>query len=354
MDQRFERYTELLKTLCDTMSISGSTRTAAESLRTLFEGGFDSVVTDPVGNVILTKKCGAECAPHLLIDAHLDEVGMMVSEICEGGFLRVVPIGGIDTRILQAADVLIYGSEVIRGVVASTPPHLQAAGDTDKLVKMKDVLIDTGYSKERLEQFAPVGTLVGFASGLRPLAGKMLSGRGLDDKCCAAAALLALEETPRESLTFDVTLVLAAFEETAATGGAAPAAYSVSPDLALALDVDFGSAPDDGDNKELLPLGDGLSVTFSSVTSRRCTKAFVRLCEEKKIKYQICVSAGSLGTDGEVISVSRGGLSCVNLGVPLRNMHTYTEVISGDDALALADGIAAVMTSSLMAEEASK
>lgn len=354
MDPRFERYTEILKTLCDTMSISGNTRAAAESLRPLFEGRFDSIVTDPVGNVILTKKCGAENAPRLLIDAHLDEVGMMVSGICDGGFLRVAAIGGIDTRILQAADVLVYGKEVIRGVVASTPPHLQDPGDADKLVKMKDLLIDTGYSKEELETLAPVGTPVGFASGLRPLAGKILSGRGLDDKCCAASALLALEETPRESLAFDVTLVLAAFEETAHIGGAAPAAYSVSPDLALALDVDFGSAPDDGDNKELLPLGDGLSVTFSSVTSRRFTKAFIRLCEEKKIKYQLCVSAGSLGTDGEVLSVSRGGTSCVNLGVPLRNMHTYTEVISGDDALALADGVAAVMTSRLMAEETSK
>lgn len=353
METRFEKYTALLRLLCDTMSVSGHTREAGEELRPHLAKDFDSYAIDAVGNVILQKKSTRAGAPKLLIDAHLDEVGMMVSDITDDGFLHVVPIGGIDSRILGGADVFVYGREVLRGVVAATPPHLQRPGEADKLRKISDLVVDTGYTKEELRGRVAIGDAVGFASGLRPLAGKALSGRGLDDKCCAASAILALSECARDELAFDVTLVLAAFEETARIGGAAVAVYTAEPDLALSLDVGFASSPD---TKDMIDekLGDGLLVTFSSVTSRKFTKKVVSLCEERKIPYQVTVSAGSLGTDGEVLSISREGNATVDLGVPLRHMHTYTEVISGDDALALADLVAAIATSKDFAKEAAR
>ena len=119
---------ELKKLLIDIpsiMSITGYTVSGGERLRELIGDSFDESYTDNVGNHIFVKRCGRENAPKILIDTHFDEVGMMVTGIHDGGFLSVVNVGGLDMRIMQAAEVTVYGEDKeIYGVVVSTPPHL--------------------------------------------------------------------------------------------------------------------------------------------------------------------------------------------------------------------------------------
>lgn len=107
-------------------------------------GLFDEVGTTPVGSLYGIMHCGREDAPLILCDAHLDTVGFVVTELCDGGFLRVAPIGGISAKILPSAEVNIYGKTTIKGIFASKPPHLQAAGESEKKTEITSLCIDTG------------------------------------------------------------------------------------------------------------------------------------------------------------------------------------------------------------------
>ena len=126
--------------LSSLMSITGSEGYSKDKLIEIIGGVFDESYTDKIGNHIFIKRCGKENAPKILIDCHFDEIGMVVSGIKEGGFLSVAAIGGVDTKILQSSEVIIYGEREVYGVIASTPPHLMKPSDKDS-VKTIDQLI---------------------------------------------------------------------------------------------------------------------------------------------------------------------------------------------------------------------
>ena len=134
----------LIQELASLMSITGYEDACSETIKKIADEYFDGYFCDNVKNQILVKKCGRENAPKIVIDTHFDEIGMYVSEIKEGGFLKVTNIGGLDTRIMQASDVVVYGKQKINGVVASTPPHLSNVKDRETLLAVDELLIDTG------------------------------------------------------------------------------------------------------------------------------------------------------------------------------------------------------------------
>ena len=137
--------TELTLSLASLMSVTGHTRYSKDKLLELVAPYFDEVRETRLGCYHLIRRCGKENAQKILVDAHFDEIGMIVTEIKEGGFLTVTSIGGMDTRILQASEVIIYGEgREIYGVVGSTPPHLQKPGESGKLREITELLIDTG------------------------------------------------------------------------------------------------------------------------------------------------------------------------------------------------------------------
>lgn len=314
------------------MSVSGSERRAAEELSRRF-GGFDEMRTDPVGNHMFFKRCGKEGAPTVLIDAHFDEIGMMVTEICEGGFLRFCPIGGLSLSVLQAADVTVYGKETIRGVIISTPPHLRA-GMGDKLAETDELLIDTGYTKETLEKVAPVGTPVGFSPVYTELLCGRIAGKSFDDKACAAICALAIEDTPKEELSADVCLMLSSFEETSRIGGIAPAVNALQPDYAMVVDVNLAKVPDTP-KYETVPMGKGISISVSAATNRALTLDTEKICKSAEIPHTMAAAASSTGTNAPTVNLSGSGIPVVDIGLPLANMHTYNEVIDLADCEAL-------------------
>lgn len=163
---------ELIVSLCGLPTVSGSERRSTEALRGLIGAAFDEMQVDALGNHLFIKRCGRQDAPKILIDTHLDEIGMMVNGYRDGGFLAVANVGGVDTRILPAGEVVIYGKETLYGVVAAEPAHLLPAADAEKLKPITEMVIDTGYSKEELEQLVPLGTPVGF----KPYTGSLPTG----------------------------------------------------------------------------------------------------------------------------------------------------------------------------------
>lgn len=330
------------------MSISGFEAKAGAALAEQLDGVFDEIVTDSVGSHICIRRCGRPDAPKILIDAHFDEIGMLVTEILDGGFLRVINVGGLDTRILQAAEVLIYGTETIYGVIASTPPHLLKPGEGKKLKPVNELLIDTGYDREELEKIVRIGTPVGYVPHYTELLDGMLAGKGMDDKACVAAAVHALANLDRAEMAGDVYLLLAAQEETSMVG-AATASLRIDPDYALVIDVTHGKAPD-ASGRSVFPLGEGLVISLSAVTDRRLTRQLMETCREQEIKFTRHVESSSTGTDANITQLVGCGIPTVVASLPLRSMHTYHEVLSLDDAESLVKLVTAFVCDKKIAE----
>lgn len=321
---------DILK-LCGTMTVSGFEYRATEGIREQYGESFDVIEADRVGNHILIKRCGRENAPRILIDAHFDEVGMLVSDVLEGGFLRIVNIGGIDPCIMQAADVVVYGKSELRGVVISVPPHLR--GDSDgKLPPVNQLLVDVGlgWSREELEEIAPVGTPVGYAPVYSSFGKDFMAGKSFDNKACGAIAARAIIDTPREELAGDVYLCFSAREETAHSGGVAPACFAAEPDYAMVIDVNLGAAPDTPE-RETVEIGKGPSIAFSAATDRALTRMTVELCKKSELAHTVCAAPTSTGTNAVAVNLVEEGIPVVDIGLPLRNMHTYNEVLCLED-----------------------
>ena len=340
---------EMITELSALMSITGYEDRESDKIKEIAEKYFDGYSCDNLRNQILVKKCGIENAPKILIDAHFDEIGMYVTEIREGGFLKVTNVGGLDTRIMQAADVVVYGKETLFAVVSSTPPHLSDVKDREKLKKVDELLIDTGYSKEDLESIVRIGTPVGFKPRYTELLNRNLAGKGFDDKACAACAIAAIGEMSHSELAGDVYLLLSAHEETDRLGGVVCGTYAIEPDYAMVIDVNLGKTPDTK-SSETVNMGEGVALTLSAVTDRRLTRMTAELCDKKEIKFQRIVSATSTGTNATALSLVKGGVPVVDVGLPLKSMHTYNEVLSLDDAEELVKLIKAFASDNAIAE----
>ena len=324
---------ELIISLCGIMSVSGNEQRGREELKSLIGGVFDDYKTDALGNHLFIKKCGRPNAPRILVDTHFDEIGMMVTGIKEGGFVTVTNIGGVDTRILPASEVIIYGKEPVFGIFAAKAPHLTTPEDREKLTPLSDMLIDTGYSKEELEELCPIGTPVGFKPIYAELLNDRLAGKAFDDKACGACAVFGIDAVQRRDLAGDVYFLFSAYEETGMTG-ARVAGFGIRPDYALVLDVTHASVPEAKD-RYLPEFGSGVAIAASPVTNRRLTRMVTDLCRSGNIPFTVDACPGGTGTNANVLGISAEGIPTALCSLPLKSMHTSAEVLSMDDARAL-------------------
>lgn len=321
---------ELIESLTSIMSVSGQEERGRDALVSLVRPCFDEYIPDPSGTHVFVKRCGKADAPKLLLDAHFDEIGMLVSDITEGGFLRVVPVGGLDRRILPAAEVLIYGKETLYGVIGAVPPHLQKAGDHKTAPEIGDLLIDTGYDAEVLRTLVDIGTPVGFFEGTASLLGSRICGRSMDNKACCAAAILGAAMAPKDEMVCDLYVTLSAREEAGMSSGCSAAAYRICPDAAIVTDVTFSAAPGVGAD-ESGKMGGGPVISLSAVTDRRLTRQLLQLCNEKEIPCQTCVDACDTGTNATMLSLVGEGIPTAVVSVPITSMHTYNETVDTVD-----------------------
>lgn len=325
---------ELIPAMAGLMSITGYETYDAEKLTPLMQG-FDEDRTDRVGNRIFVRRCGRPNAPKILIDTHFDEIGMYVTDLRENGFLKVTAVGGLDGRTLPSAEVRIYGKTVLEGVIASTPPHLKDADAAAEVKPVDELLIDTGYPTDELKEIVRVGTPVGFAPRYTTLQNGRLVGKGLDNKACCAIAAHALRDIPADALAGDVYLLFAVHEETDREGGTAVCGFDIAPDYAMVIDVNIGHAPG-SKRRETVELGKGPSLCRSAITDRHLTGMTEALCDRAGIPWQRCVDPMSTGTDTVSLHLVGNGIPVVDVGLPLRAMHTYVEMLDLADAEELA------------------
>ena len=319
-------YEDMLGRLCALSGPSGFeegvTRAAAELLRPLV----DEVYTTRLGSVVGVRRCGRENAHKLLLDAHLDEIGFMVTGHDEG-FLRFAPLGGVDPRMLPDREVVLLTDPPIYGVVACLPPHVQSGEDMDKPLPIKDLFIDVGLSQE--EKKIPIGTPATYRGGCTPLGEDLLCGKALDDRAGFAVLLDVLERLKGKPLGVDL-YVLGSTQEETHSSGAITAAYEIAPNLCVAVDVTHGDSPDASKN-ETFKLGGGPVIGVGPNCAPALSCRLKELARGEEIPFQIEVMSGSSGTNAWPIQISREGIATAVLSIPERYMHTPVEVVHRQD-----------------------
>ncbi len=319
--------TEILRELSNTEGVSGYEQSAGAKARALLREYCPDAYIDQSGNVIGTIASSDENALHVLLDAHLDQVGFIVTAITDEGFIKAGNVGGLDMRIMPAQNVLIHGKKNIPGVIASVPPHL--SGGEEKVLSVTDMLIDTGFGKEELEKTISLGDRISFDTPFMSLQNDRIASRSMDDRCGIAAILYALELLKNKELPCRLSVLFSSQEETGEIG-AANAAYSLNPDIAIAVDVSFAMAHGD-DSVKCGKMGGGAMIGISPTLSGELSRSLISTAEKENISWQYEVMNGTTGTNADRFSVSRGGSKSCTVSIPLRYMHTPSEVISLGD-----------------------
>lgn len=318
---------QILERLCALGAPSGFERPAAQAARELLEPLMDEVWTDRLGNLIGVRRCGKPGAKKLLLDAHLDEVGLTVTGM-EQGFLHFAGIG-VDARMLPDREVTVLTQPPMLGVVACLPPHVLSAEDREKAPKMEELVIDVGLSQEEAEKRVPLGTPVVYRADCFPLGGRQLCGKAMDDRACFAALLRAAQLLQGKELDVDLYLLGSVCEETGGAG-AKVGAQALAPDFCVAVDVTHGRTPD-GAKDETFPLGAGPVVGVGPNCARWMTKRLLDKGEQLGLAVQKEVMAGNSGTNGWPMQVANEGVATAVVSIALKYMHTPVEVVERGD-----------------------
>lgn len=325
---------ELLNKLSNMRGISGFEYRINEEIAKLFKPLCDEVSIDTLGNVIAVKRCGRYNAKKILIEAHIDEIGLLVSGIEENGFISFVNVGGVDPRTLPSAEVIVHGRRDVKGIIGAKPPHLQSAGEGSKSAKICDMVIDTGLSKEEVEGVISIGDSITLPQSFGELLGGKYSGKSIDDRAGVAVLAQVLKSLEKINIDVDVYAVSAVREEVGGYG-AMTATYAINPDIAVAIDVCHGVTPDN--SYSAYDLGSGCVVTCGPNIHPKIFERLMDTAKKYNIKTEIDVDGGNTGTDAWAIQVVRCGVPTGLLSIPLKYMHTSVETADLADIKATAD-----------------
>lgn len=313
-------------------SIHGHEAGTVAALRRRWEPWLDEVLPSPLGNFVgLARGSGPEPRPRVLAAAHMDCIGFVVSRVEDGGFLRLVTIGGVDRRLLLGQEVEIRGKRTLTGVIGAKPPHLSTPEERTKLPPVDEVFVDTGLATDEARELAPPGTPVLYRQEVVALRNGRAVGRYLDDIAGLAVIGVALKELRRTSHGADFYAVGTVGEEAGRYPGASTAAFDLRPQVAIAIDVGFGAYPGQDDSTSTYPLGSGPAVGVGPNCHPKLVATLKDEATQAGLAFSLDVMPGATGTDAWGMQVIRGGIPTAILSIPLRYMHTPVETLSLDD-----------------------
>ncbi len=328
-----------LKALCSEVGVSGEEFSASQKAAELLKRYTNDVTVDDFGNVIGRINSPYADAKTLLLDAHIDSVGLIVTYIEDNGFLRVGACGSPDIRTLLAQSVTVHGKEELRGVVSTLPPHIKK---DSKVPEIGDLSIDLGMSKQDVERLVSQGDRITVNSFFRELCGDMVSASAIDDRSGVCAILLALEMLKGRELLYNLVICFSAQEETGERG-AKQTAHRIQPDEAIAVDVSFGRTPD-STPYETAEIGSGVMIGFSACLDKKMSNTLRDIARSENIPFTCEVMPSSTGTNADAIGVSGKGVKCCTLSFPIRYMHTSVECVSIKDIEAVSKLICAYVS----------
>jgi len=307
---------KMLKEICSLYGLSGFEYGASEWVKNELLKYTDKVYTDRVGNVTAVIS-GSE--KNVLLDAHLDEIGGIVTGV-KRGFVRFECVGGVDERMLPACEVEVGGHY---GVITCLPPHTQSDEDMNKPMKKDDLYIDVGFdAQEKIS----IGTPIFYRKNAANMLNGCMTSKTIDDRGGIIAILRALEMLRGKENLPTITVVASVCEET--TGVGIKVSNNVNaPDCAIIVDVSHANTPDSsGDDTG--KFGGGVMIGIGPFINRKIKDKLVEIAKKQGIKHQLEVMSGRTGTNADSIS---GKTPCGVLSIPLKYMHTPVETVKLSD-----------------------
>lgn len=317
----------LLK-LCKAHGVSGREDEIATLIKTMLASYSDSIFLNPLGSVVAKISEAHENYPEVLLEAHIDQVGLVVTSITDDGFLTVANCGGIDVSLLISQEVIVCGKKDIHGIVCSIPPHLKRSKKKAALT-VDDIYVDVGMSKSEAEKTINVGDVITYNYNPVFLMENKISVKSLDNRAGVMAVLLALEKLKQVDYKCGLTVVFSSMEETSGKG-AATSGYFVNPDLAICVDVSFAQTVDCPKNK-CGDMGKGPMIGISPTLDFNLSSKLQNIAKDKNIPYQLEVMGGATSTDADKICVARDGVVTGLCSIPLKYMHSPVEVVDVED-----------------------
>lgn len=317
---------KLLKSLCSSYTVSGNELENFELIKELLPQN-TIIESDYNGNIIATMG-NKDSDNIILIDAHNDRIGLVVTLIDEKGFIKVTNCGGIDRRVLAGSIVEVLGKKKLRGIVCCLPPHLSDGGE-DKAPSADSIYIDTGLTKDEVEKYITLGDRVVVYAKPRKLLGTKFTAAGLDNKAGVATLIRVAHIIKNSSLYCCVKLLFSSQEETGFLGSRT-ASFSIMPDSAIVVDVSFAEQPGVASDK-CGKMSKGPMIGTAPILNKTMFAELKEIANKEDIPYQIEVMSGTTGTNADAVTITGSGIKTALVSIPLRNMHTQAEIVDMED-----------------------
>ncbi|SHJ55137.1 aminopeptidase. Metallo peptidase. MEROPS family M42 [Anaerobranca californiensis DSM 14826] len=323
---------ELLKRLTEAPGIAGREERIRSIVIDELNNYVDEIKVDAIGNVIAFKKGKGNNPKKVMISAHMDEIGFIVSYIDDKGFLRLNPVGGFDPRTLVSQRVKVHGREELDGVLMPgvKPVHLMTPDEAKKPLTVSDFFVDIGRSKEEVEKLVRIGDFVTLERNFIEI-GDNFSAKALDDR----AGVYIMIEAIKKLGEHDVDIyAVGSVQEEVGLRGATTSAFGVQPDIGVALDVTIaGDIPGGTPHGQITALGNGAAIKImdsASISNYKLVDFMRSLAEENNIKYQMEILPRG-GTDAGAIERAKTGCPVITLSLPTRYVHSNVETANKQD-----------------------
>jgi tetrahedral aminopeptidase len=327
---------DLLRMLSNTPGVSGHEDAVQKIVWDELKPLCDKVWRDSIGNVFglkkATKHTGDKAPVKVMFSAHSDEIGFMVKHIDANGFIKFTPLGGFDPRILMSLRVLIHGKKVVKGLIAPVVNSIEAgkkASTVSNDLQISDYYIDLGLPREEVIKYVSVGDIISFEQEFGFLNDKVVTGRNFDDRLgtyCMIEAMRRMGDTE-----VDIYAVSSVQEELGVRG-AEIAAYTVNPDIGIAIDGSLShDVPWAEDFQRTGVMGDGTGIYLvdnRTLGNPRLVKFLFDISSKYDIKCQKNIGGG---TDASAMQRKRNGALCTTIGAPTRYMHSTVQLAHVDD-----------------------
>ena len=318
-----------LKSLISAPGLSGYEAPIRALIQSAWEPLTDELSVSRLGSLHgLKRGRGSEPRPGILLAAHMDAIGLMVTGLVEG-FLRVTEIGGLDPRVLPGQLVTVHGRQDLPGVIVQPPAHLLPASAREGPVELTYLLVDTGRLPGEVQRLVRPGDPISFAQAPLELRGEVLAGHSLDNRASVAALTHCLEQLQGRAHAWDVWAVATSQEEET-LGGAQTSAFQLRPQLAVAVDVTWAKGPGTPDHKAF-PLGKGPTLGWGPNVHPGLHQTFKELADRLEMPYAVEVMPRHSGTDAISMQVTAEGIPTMVVSIPLRYMHTPVEAVALKD-----------------------
>jgi len=329
---------DLLARLCETPGAPGREERIREVVIAEMEPHVDEVTVDPMGSVAGIRR--GRGGPRVMLAAHMDELGFMVTHIDDHGFIRVIPLGGFDPKTKVAQRVIVHGAEDLLGVMGAKPIHIMTEEERKRLPKPDDHYIDVGLPAERVRELVRKGDTVTRERTLARL-GDLITCKSLDNRAGLYVMLRALRALSGHECE---VVAVATTQEEVGLRGARVAAQRLRPDVGLAIDITLANdGPGSTPHQQVTTIGGGAAIkAYDSgvIVPRAVIDHLTRIADERDIPHQLEIMSRG-GTDTRELQLAGDGALAGCVSIPTRYVHQVVETCHPGDLAASAELVAA-------------